>query len=132
MMYEKHLIESLKKIFDLKKVTLSAPGESPEHECLFVDIETSRVKISEKRAKIRATGRCRLFGNSDRMPFGYFSQRIEASDRQDLSPFFFYDLEENANLIQNIAERSMSFVYFFDGQYDPDQGTLTSLEIEVI
>lgn len=130
-MFEKQIVESLKRIFDLKKVTLSAPGESPEHECLFVDVETSRVKISEGRAKIRATGRARIFGNSDRMPFGYFQKRIELAENADLIPFFFYDLEENATLFQNIAERSLSFVYFFDGQYDPDQGSLTSLEIEV-
>jgi hypothetical protein len=130
-MFEKHLTESLKRIFDLKKVTLSAPGESPEHECLFVDVETSRVKLSGGRAKVRATGRARLFGNADRMPLGFFQSQIEGSLNDDLKSFFFYDLEENASLFQNIAERSLSFVYFFDGQYDPDQGSLTSLEIEV-
>jgi hypothetical protein len=131
MMFEKSLKEKFQRIFDLKKATFNLPGESQEQECLFIEIENSRNTIKDGKEIARVTGKIRVFGNQEKIPFGYFSKKIQSAAPADTKDLFFFDFEENAGTFLNIAERSLSFVYFFNSQYDPALGTITSIDIEV-
>lgn len=130
-MFESRLKDTLQRIFDLKKATYALPSESQEQECLFIEVDRSNSTIKDGRALARVEGKVRVFANADKMPFGYFSKCIQAADHADVKDFFFFDIEENALTYQNIVERSLSFVYFFNSQYDPALGTITSIELEV-
>ena len=58
-----------------------------------------------------------MFGNNDKLTFGYFSKRIAKSDPEDTKSLFFYDIESNTKRFQNIVQRGFSFIYFFNSQY---------------
>lgn len=127
-MFEKELADRLKKIFGVQKVSYDEPGESKEQKCLFVEIETSRNRIKAGVEHARVTGKIILFATAEQVPFGFFSKGIAAATKEMTAPLYFFDFEENTRLYQNIVQRSVSFVYFFTGQYDPDVGTLTEVE----
>ena len=127
-MFEKELEAKFKGIFGVKKVTYDEPGESQEQGCIFVEIETSHNKIQDGRAKARVEGTGIMFGPNDKMPFGFFSKRIAKADLALTKDLFFYDFEENTKRYQNIVQRKFSFVYFFNGQYDPDTGSITEVD----
>ncbi len=128
-MFESTLEEKLKRIFDVKKVTFAEPGESAEQECIFIGVEHSTNAIKDKRAKAKVTGTISMFGNADKLPFGFFSKRIAQADASDTVDLFFHDFESNTRRYQNLVQRACSFVYFFDSQYDPDTGTITSIDL---
>jgi hypothetical protein len=128
-MFERTLGDKFKTIFEVDRVKYEDPGESREQETLFIEIETSRNTIKDGRAFARVTGKASLFAQADKLPFAYFSKCI-ASHSELCQDVFFFDLEENSRLFQNIVQRTLSFVYFFDIQYDPEIGTITSLETE--
>lgn len=130
-MFESQLKSKLKEIFGIKKVTYDAPSEANEQECLFVEIVDVISGVKDTKALSKITGSAVLFGNADKLPFGFFAKRIKQARLQTTKDFFFYDLESNSRIYQNIVQRSFSFVYFFEEQYDPDQGTITSVEIDV-
>ncbi len=128
-MFEQELSEKLKRIFDLKKVRFDQPAHDiQEQECLFVAIQSSKNQVSEARFKGIATGKISVWGNNEKLPYGYFSKHIVEANKDDTKNLFFYDLEENAGTIGNIAERTISFKYLFDIQYNPNIGEITSLE----
>ena len=131
-MFETTLKEQLQRIFDLDKATFDAPSESQEQECLFIEISKSRNTIKDGLQVARVTGKIRVFGNSEKLPYGYFSKCIQEADAADTLPFFFFEFEENAGSYRNIAERSVSFVYFFNSQYNPRLGTITSINISEV
>ena len=124
------LEELFKKIFDFKDVSFSAPGEAREQEKLFVEVEMCRTQILDKREIARVQGKASVFVNGDKIPFGYFARAI-AAHPDETKDLFFFDIDENNRLYENIVERAFSFVYFFDSQYDPDLGTLNQVNIEV-
>jgi hypothetical protein len=130
-MFEKSLQEKFKSIFDLKKITYALPSESQEQECLFIQVDRSRNTIKDGKQIALVEGKLRVFGNSEKIPFGYFSKCIQRSSPDLTKDLFFFDFEENAGTYQNIVERSLSFIYFFNSQYDPALGTITSIDIEV-
>lgn len=135
-MFESNLQSTLKQIFDLDKVTFNTPSESQEQECLFVEVQSCKPTIKEGRQIAMVKGKLRVFCNAQKMPYGYFSKKIQEAGAlaKDL---FFYDMEENqaafANSLGgkdglvNICERSVSFIFLFDSQYDPEHGTMTSI-----
>lgn len=129
-MFEASLSDKLKRIFDLDKVTYASPSESQEQECIFIEIESAKNQIKDKRQVSRVLGKIRVFASSDKLPYGYFSKKIQAANTSDTRELFFYEIEENHGTFQNICERSLSFVYFYDSQYDPEQGTITSIEFD--
>lgn len=128
-MFEKELSDKLKAIFKLKKVTFDAVSESREQECGFVGISMARGSIREKKQLCRVEGTLTVYGNADKLTYGFFAKRIDEAAQHDKAGFFFLDIEENASMIQNVIERSISFVYFFRGPYDPDVGTLNELTV---
>jgi len=72
----------------------------------------------------------RIFANLEKMPYGFFAKRINEADPDDIVDFFFHDIEENSGYYKDIVERAASFVFFFDSQYDPSKGTITSIDLE--
>lgn len=122
--------EKLERIFGLK-VSFNHKSESQEQECIFVEVESTKNNVSAGRFKGKAMGKLRFFVNSDKLPFGFFSQKISLADRADIDDFFFYDFEENTGTILNICERLLSFIYLYDMEYNPSVGLINELETTV-
>lgn len=133
-MFEKSLADKLKRIFDLDKVTFDLPSESQEQECIFIDVKTSAGRVKDGFFTAKVTGGVRIYANSEKMPYGYLTKRIVEAKPEDTKDLFFYDFEENAGQFRNISERSMSFIYLFDSQYNPNvgeiEGLITNVEFE--
>lgn len=130
-MFEKSLSESLKNIFDVRDVSFNLPSSPHEQECLFIQVENSVNSFKAGRAIAKVTGKISLYANAEKLPFGYFSKKIESASKELTMPFFFFDFEENTLAYLNICERSLSFIYFFDSQYNPNIGQITSTTIQV-
>lgn len=122
------MIEKLKRIFDLQKVTFDRPGESNEQRGLFIDVERADIRIRDGKQISRVVGVIRAFAPSDELPFGYFGKRIAEADADDTHSFFFGP-EENVGVFRNVAERKFDFTFLFDSQYDPSIGTITSIDL---
>lgn len=128
-MVEKSLIEKLQRIFDFKKSTYNAPDpEEIEQETLFIRIESTTPSIKEGKEIYKVVGQAFMVAPRARYAVGYFAKRIEQADNADTKDLFFYEMEENLPVYMNLVRRGFSFVYFFSGDYDPDHGTITSIE----
>ena len=125
------LSEVLMRIFQVKKVTYAEPGESEEQDCIFVEIEDAPFKVSDAKVTAKVTGKLYINGQSDKLPFGFFSKAIAAAVFADVKPFYFYNFEQNTKRFANLVQRSVSFIYFFSSQYDPELGTITSIDTTV-
>jgi len=126
--FEAKLKQTLERIFQIK-ASFDQPSSAKEQEKLFIEIEDAKVNPKDGRIVAMVTGNCQMFGNNEKLPFGFFSKKIDKADNVDTFPFFFFDLEQNTRLFQNIVQRGFSFVYFFDSQYDPEIGTITDVNI---
>lgn len=124
------MTDTLKRIFDLDAVRFEMPTETQEQEVIFVNVVKSINKITQARALAMVSGSIMIFSDLHKMPYGYLSKKIAEADPDDTKNFFFSDFEENKSGFPTIAERSMSFVYFFDSQYNPDVGTITSIDLQ--
>ena len=120
----------LERIFDLK-VSFDEPGESNEQDTLFVEIIQNYTKVKDGRMTSRVEAQCSIYGPDDQIPIGFISKAIDRSEPVDRKDFFFFDLGQSSRLYQNIVQRSFSFIYFYSGQYDPEQGTITSTDINI-
>lgn len=130
-MFEKKLKEDLQKIFGVKKVDFDQPGDAREQECLFVEIDSSKNVIKDGRQLARVEGSAFIFGNSEKLPFGFYSRAIKQASINLTKNFFFYDMDANTKMFKNIVQRGFSFVYFYDAQYDPEHGSITSITLSV-
>lgn len=130
-MFERSLEEKLKSIFDLDKVSYNLPSDEREQEVIFIEVQTARNQIKDKLQLSRVTGQIRVFAQLDKLPYGYFTKKISEADKTLTKDLFFYDIEDNAGTFMNVCERSMSFLYLFKSQYDPNQGLLNELETTV-
>lgn len=130
-MFEKQLEEKFQKIFEVKKVTFDVPGESQEQGCLFVEIEDSRNTIKDGRERAKVTGNAVMLARSEALPFGFFSKAIAKASPSDTKDLFFFDFEVNTRRYRDKVQRGFSFVYFFDGQYDPETGSINEVTITV-
>jgi hypothetical protein len=123
---EKSLQNKLIRIFDIAKVTFDEPGESREQNCLFLDVETTRFNYTEGYYRGKLTGKATMFAPNDKLPLGYFAKRVRLADPADTKDLFF-TFEESSKMYQNIVQRSFTFVYLFNGQYDPETGSIESV-----
>lgn len=130
-MFESALKEKIKTIFDLKRVDFARPSESQEQEVAFVSIDKVKTGFTDARENTRVEGRMSVFAQQSKMPHGYFARRIISSKHEDVKDFFFFDVDENAGTYREIDVRSLSFVFFFSSQYDPDQGKIVSIQTNV-
>jgi hypothetical protein len=130
--FEKELKARLSRIFKLKKVTFDLPGENPEQECLFISVGQAIIRKKDAKATCRVTGRISVFGNSEKLTYGFMSMAIAEAESEDTRPFYFSEMEENSGRIVNIVERSAQFTYLFDSQYDPSIGTLNEVNLTYV
>lgn len=128
-MFENELSEKLKKIFDVKKVSFDAPGEAMEQETLFIEVSNFRSFVKDQRVVGKADAKAYYFSTNQKLPFGYWAKKIALADTDDSESFFFYDLEQNSQIFRDKIQRAFSFVYFFNRQFDPEKGTISSIII---
>jgi len=128
--FEKDLGDKFKRIFDLPKVTFDQPGQSEEQGCLFVDIDKSRHRVKDGRVIGRVEGTAYVYDTGGKLPFAYFSKQIAKADAADTKDLFFFDMETNEKGFLNVVKRGFGFVYLFNSQYDPEIGTITSIEFD--
>ncbi len=129
-MFEKSLESKLKRIFDMSKVSFDLPSASQEEECIFIEVGEANSTIKDQRQICKVMGRLRVFAPLEKLPYGYFAKRIAQADYNDTKDFFFFNIEKNQGTFVDIAERNMEFVYFYDSQFDPDRGLITSVDLE--
>ena len=128
-MFEKDLSDKLQRIFDLKKVSYHEISGSQEQECLFIKIQTSQNQVADGKLRGKVTGQITLFANEDKLPYGYFAKQMALAKISDIKNLFFFDFEENVGTIDNITQRTASFIYLFDMQYNPNMGEITSITV---
>lgn len=132
-MFRKELVSRFGKIFGLKKVTFDAPSESFEQDTLFIEVQDVRSNVGHGTMAAKVTGSIVAFSQKDKLPYGYFAQRIAQAAPELVADLFFHDLDRealgSAARMQNIAERRASFVFLFSAQYDPNQDEIEEFEI---
>lgn len=126
-MIEQQLQKDIKELFEFKQVTLDAPSESLEQDKLFVEVEQNDTRLKDGLMTGRLRGRIKCYASNDKIPFGYFNKKIQ--EHKTLSnKFVFFEIDRNNPIFRDKVERSVGFIYFFSGQYDPDLGTLNTLK----
>lgn len=131
-MFEKRLQKQIEKIFDLGKVTYDSPSESQEQEGVFIQVASSAVRVTGAKAIAKVEGTIRVFAASNKLPYGFFAKQIDSAKAEDKAGLFFHNFEENKGKYRNIVERSVAFVYLFDGQYDPAMGRIETVNIQIL
>jgi hypothetical protein len=126
-MFEKELKDRLGRIFQLKRVTFDLPSEDREQEVLFIKVDRSASSIRFEEAIFRVYGSFSVFANSEKMPFGYINKKIRAAHPQDITDFFFYDIDENEKYFGNLVERRCSFIFLYKTEYDPESGEISQV-----
>ncbi len=130
-MFEAVLLTKFKKVFEVDRARYDSPvHDAPEQDTLFIEIDEAKSSIKNGKALAKVKGKATIFAQNDKLPFGFFAKRI-AAHPDDTLDLFFYDIEENTRLHNNLVQRGFSFIYFFNSQYDPAIGTLTSVTTEV-
>ncbi len=137
-MFEQTLSDTFQKVFEVQKVSYDHPApdthdgqpQSEEQETLFIEIDESKTWFKDGMQFAKVTGKAKMLAQNDKLPFGYFSKCI-ASHPDDTKDLFFYEFEDNQRLRNNLVHRGFSFIYFFNSQYDPNLGTLTSIDTDI-
>jgi hypothetical protein len=129
-MFEKDLKTKLKTICGMD-ATFDAPSEACEQDRIFIEIEDvkSGSSVGTKKQSAKVTGNLVIFSQNSRLPFGFFRQRVEQAEPALKKAFFFGAEANRTTPILNIVERRCEFTFLFETQYDPNQGSLTSLDI---
>jgi hypothetical protein len=126
--FKQSLREKLIQIFDVPKATYDLPGESEEQKCLFIQIDRANCRVKDGLHLAEVEGKILFFTTNEITPYGYFEKKIVGADPELTKDLFFFDFEENKGEFVNVVERSLSFVYFFNGQYNPELGNITSVD----
>lgn len=134
-MFRKELKEKLENIFKFKKTTFDAYSQEFEQETLFIEVQETHERVLGKGSvSMKIVGDLIYFGQVDKIKFGQVIKSIEQANADDKKMFFFYDIDRqntsSQSRIINLLERRISFVYLYNGQYDPDKGEITSLEMD--
>lgn len=133
-MFRKQMIKELEAIFKFKKTTFNAYSDEFEQDTLFIEVQETHERVGKGIVAMRVTGDLIYFSQVDKLKYGTMIKLIEQANAIDKNPFFFYDVDkENVSSqarLQNITERRIGFVYLYSGQYDPDKGLLTTLEMD--
>lgn len=129
MNIEDQIKQKLEQIFDFKKVSFNLPADDVEQNCLYVAIENSNIIYKENLCVARIFCSCRVFAPNEKLPVGYVSKKIALSAGSLTNNFFFYDIEENAKIFLDIIGKSFKFIYFYDGQFNPNEDKIEGIEI---
>jgi len=133
--FKNDLKRRLELIFGMK-ATFNIQSEENEQDKIFINIDVCRPRISSKdggRETAKVIGSIIVTSQDDRFTYGFITKRIEKADPELTRPFFFYDVDaviQNEG-IMNVHERSTSFVFLYESQYDPSKGELTSLDTNI-
>lgn len=136
-MFRHDLQTKLSQIFGFKKTTFDAPSVNSndatfEQDVLFIEVNEANSRVSDGKEIAKVEGSLVVFSQMEKIPFGFFSKKIQAADRTLTKDLFFFDVDLNPinspARFQNIAERRIRFVYLYSAQYDPSHGQITSLE----
>lgn len=134
-MFEKTLEEKFKSIFQVDKVTYDSwdPKDESirEQKCLFIEITSCLPTFSDKVQKALVVGKATMVARNAEFPYGFFGKAIDNAADSLTKDLFFYDFEENQPRFRDVSVRGFSFQYFFNSQYDPDLGTIESVELTV-
>lgn len=130
-MFEPILEAKLQRIFGFKKFDYAKPSSAEEQEVMFIQVTNARCRTKTALFTAKVTGTLEYFVRNDKMPFGTFAKKIGLAKKEDLAPFFFGP-EENKGTYRDITHRSVSFVFLFSGQYDPNVGTLETLNLTLV
>ncbi len=132
-MFKKEMIEKLGNIFKFKKNTFDFYSTEFEQDTLFIEVVDCHERITDGLATAKIVGELVYFSQVDKIKYGQMIKSIEKASPIDKKNFFFYDIDKQNTSSQarmiNIAERRISFVYLYEGQFDPDKGTITSLDM---
>lgn len=132
-MFKKEMEAKLKAIFGVRKVTFDEPGDSYEQDTIFVQVLESRANTGQGKATAKVTGAIVMFSQHGKLPYGFFNKKLQQAPAAMTKDFFFYDIDTEPQnspaRFQNIAERRASFIYLYSAQYDPKQGSITSVSI---
>lgn len=130
-MFKKDLLGKLKRIFGVSKTTFNAPDyEAPEQDCLFIEIESVRPRMTNKAGSQETAivnGKLILFAQADRAPYGFFAKRIARADASDVRNLFFEREDSPPSSparFQNLVELNVTFTFLYDAQYDPERGVM--------
>lgn len=129
MSVESSIKEKLKRIFGVNKVTFNLEGDAIEQDTLFVQAESSLGQIKDGLEVYRVSGQAFIYAQAEKFPIGFLPKRIKNADSNDTKDFFFYDLEGNSKVYQNLVQRSFSFIYFYSAEYDPELGEIEELDL---
>ena len=133
-MFKKELKARFEKIFVGMKVTFNAPSDHFEQDTIFISVANVDTRPMKQKISQRVVGFIQVFGQHEKLPFGFLSRKIETAKSSDTANLFFFRVDqENANSQArqiNLSERQAQFVFLFSEQYDPNQGKITSIETE--
>lgn len=127
---ETQLKEDLAIVFKPQKVTFGQPSDIKEQQVLFINIEETKTTFKKKKKRYRIEGKATMFAQSDKMPADYFGTCIMESPKAINARFFFSEIDANTKYYQNLVQRDVSFIYFYETQYDPETGLITSVTVE--
>lgn len=131
-MFRKEMQDKLKAIFGVKKVTYDEAGDSYEQDCIFVEILNCQSNTGQGKATAKVTGALVMYSQNNKLPYGFFNKKLQQASKELTKNFFFFDIDVEAQnspaRLQNISERRANFIYLYSAQYDPNQGSLTSVE----
>ncbi len=133
-MFKKDLERRLKAIFGFEKVSFNAPEKfAMEQDTMFVEVDLVRPRpYGKDKISCRVSGKLVVYSQDERMPYGFFSKRVEQANHDDTKPFFFdREIDAGEPRYQNIHERQLDFMFLYDTQYDPDRGSLTEINLSL-
>ena len=130
-MFEPTLQENFEKIFLIPKVSYDDPGENPEQECLFIRVDDSNPKISDKKEIYRVVGQGQVWAQTAKMPLGYFMRKINNCDPALKKDLFFSKIDQNEKVVDNIVKRTFDFVFLFSAQIDPSLGEISEVALQI-
>lgn len=133
-MFTGKLKTKLENIFGFQKTSYNTPSDTPEQYTLFINIDSSQSRITAGKEIAKAFGTLTIYGQYEKLPFGFMAKKIELANLIDKEKLFFYDFEEDpagspARFL-NISERKVKFIFLHEAQFDPDHGTITSMTME--
>jgi len=133
-MFKDKMKAQLKGIFKFKDTTFDAYSDEYEQDVLFIEVRECIERVFSGGISMKVTGDLIYFSQVDRIKYGNMIKLIEKANASDKNPFLFYDIDNVNNSsqarIQNKVERRISFTYLYTGEFDPDKGEMTSLEMD--
>ena len=129
-MFRKELKRKLSEIFAMSVSFQKPSDDTPEQEIIFVEIDDSQSKVTHGKQVAKVNGSLVMYAPQEKLPFGFFTKKINQAGAELNQGFFFYGMDENKKTYVDLVERRCRFVFLYSGDYDPEAGTMTSVEFE--